>query len=139
MSAVPPIGFTATLTVNDGTSSAQQAFSFPVNVSVPSGEVAKVDRSYLGMSTHDRLYIPGLFDNGQFEFELQYCKVDYNRLIALKGVSKVWIITFPDDGTGSPIAATINGFLVSYPTKFEMEAIPHLACKVQISGAIVVA
>jgi hypothetical protein len=137
--AVPPIGFSATLTVNDGASNAQQAFVFPIHFDVPSGTVNKVDISYLGMSTRDRLFVPGLFDNGELSFETLYIEADYRRLVALKGIAKTWIITAPDDGTGTPPTWTFSGFVVKYPTKFEMEAVPHLAVSVQISGAITVA
>ncbi len=134
--AVPPIGYTATLTVNDGVSSADQAFSFPIMIDCPSGDVSKVDASYMGMPTKDKLYIPGLFDNGTFQFEQLYCEADWRRLLALRGVSKTWKITFPDDGTGTPPVSSFSGFLTKYPTKFEMEAIPHIQCEIQISGAI---
>ena len=136
MPAVPPIGFTATLTVNDGGAGAQQAFLFPIHFDVPSGTVNKIDVSYLGMATKDRLFIPGLFDSGELAFESLYCEADYRRLAALKGVAKTWIITAPDDGTGTPPTWTFSGFVTKYPTKFEMEAVPHLAVSVQISGAI---
>lgn len=139
MTAVPPLGFTATLTVGDGSASAQQAFKFPITIDVPSGTVGKVDVSYLGMSTRDRLFVSGLFDNGECAFEMLYDKADYLRLVALKAVTKTWVITFPDDTTGSPPTFAIFGFLTKFPMKFEMENVPHIACAIQISGPIVIA
>jgi hypothetical protein len=138
--AVPPIGFSATLNCNDGASNAIQAFLFPVHFSVPSGTVNKVDISYLGQATKDRLFVPGMIDNGEFEFEFLYCEADLKRLAALKlsAIVKSWVLTAPDDGTGTPTIFTFSGFVVKYPTKFEMEAIPHVACSVQITGPITV-
>jgi hypothetical protein len=132
--AVPPIGFTATLSCND--TGSQTPFTFPIHFDVPSGTVNKVDVSYLGMATKDRLFVPGMFDNGELSFELLYCEADYRRLQAVKGVAKTWIITAPDDGTGTPPTWTFSAFVVKYPTKFEMEQVPHIAVSVQISGAI---
>lgn len=136
MTATPPIGFQATLTVNDGSAAAQQPFAFPISISCPFSEVGKVDRSYLGMATKDKLYSPTLWDNGEMEFEIQYTKADYQRLLALKGVEKTWVVTFPDDGTGTPLTRSFNGWVCKAPTKFEMEAIVVIQASVQVNGPI---
>ena len=135
MPAVPPIGFTGTLTVNDGASNAQQAFAFPVSISPVNSEVDKVDASYLGMATRDKLYFATLYDTGTLAFTIQYTKADFVRLQALKGISKTWVVTYPTD-TVSVATASYTGFLIKFPTKFTTSEIIMMECEIQISGAI---
>lgn len=129
-SAVPPIGYSATLTF-DGS-----ALLFPVSFDVPSGDVAHVDASFMGMPTKEKLFVAGLIDNGAFQFDALYCEADFRRLFAARGLTKTCVLTFPDDGTGTPPTYTFSGFLTKFPMKFEMENIPHMACEFKISGAI---
>lgn len=129
--AVPPIGFSATATIG-GT-----ALSFPVSIDVPTGDVAAVDYSYMGMPTKERLKQPGLIDNGTFTMESLYCEADFRLLWSKRGVADTAIvITFPDDGTGTPPTYSFNAFLSKAPMKFEMEAVPHIQSEWVINGAI---
>jgi hypothetical protein len=131
--AVPPIGFSATMTVG-GT-----ALTFPVSITVPTGDVGKVEISYMGMPTKDRRYIPTLNDNGVFQAETLYCEADFRALWALRGIAgTAVVITFPDDGTGTPPTFSFAGFLTKAPLKFEMEGVPHISFEMQVSGAITV-
>src|ERR1044071_2036304 len=136
MSAAPQLGFSATFTVNDGSSNAAQAFAFPISFTLPGGSVSKVDYSYMGQATKDRHFGPGMIDNGEFEFETFVIKADYARVVALRAVSKSWVITFADDGTGTPHTYTFNGFLADYSAKFEMNDMVKVTGKVCIDGAI---
>jgi hypothetical protein len=136
LSASPTLGFSATLTVSDGASSAQQAFSFPVSFTLPGGNVSKVDYSYMGQATRDRHFTMGLIDNGDLEAEIFATKADYARLVALRAVLKSWVVTFPDDGTGTPHTYTFNGFLSEYSASFEINELVKAKLKVTIDGGI---
>lgn len=138
MSFSPIIGFTATISCNDGVALAQQAFSEPVMISVPFGDVAAIDVSYMGMSSRSRLKIPGLVDMGNLSFEGIFKKSDYLRLVAAKGISHTWIITAPDTGEtpSGGLTWTCNGFLAKVECSLELESVVKFKAEVTLSGDI---
>ncbi len=136
---VANIGYLAgqgVLKVNDGVASAQQAFTFPVSIDAPGGEVEKVDNSSLANATRDRTYVPGMYDGGETSFTMRYCAADWERLVALKGVMKTWLLTFPPDGSGASVPTTTwSGFLTKFNAgPFEMATITDIKFSVQNSG-----
>ena len=137
MSYTPVIGFSASISVNDGASAAQQAFAEPIMISVPFGEVATIDASHMAMSSRNRLKIVGLTDPGHLSFEGIFKKADYLRLVALKGVAKVWLITAPDTGeAGGGLTWTCTAILVKCDTNLETEGLVKFKAEAVVSGDI---
>lgn len=137
MSYSPVIGFSATISVNDGVSNAQQVFAEPVSITVPFGEVSTVDASNMAMSSRRRVKIVGLTDPGELSFEGIYSKADYLRLVALQGNSHVWIITAPSTGeTGSGLTWTCTAFLTKVEQTLELENLVKFKATAVISGDI---
>jgi hypothetical protein len=146
------IGFTAKLELDPGTASYTE-ISETTLISLPAFETATVETSYLGMSTPDRTYTPGLTDNGTLSFECNYSKATFNTLAGVKGKLKIttqipptgnninWRITSPDEdgaGAGTAQTFTFNGILTKLETSFETEAVVKIKGEVKISGAITV-
>ena len=148
------IGFTCTLSVNDGAANAQAVVNEVTMITFPARETTTVDVSYLGMASPDKIFVGGLTDNGVCDFECNYTAVEYTRLIALLGKVKhtsripavgtavTWKITAPDeDGSGGTAAQTLtfNGILTKLDMSVEAEAPMKIKGSIKVSGAITMA
>lgn len=137
MAYSPIIGYTASISVNDGASNAQQEFAAPVMITPPFGDVAAVDVSSMSMTSRSRLKIPGLVDMGNVSFEGIFKKADYLRLVALKAVEKTWIVTAPDTGeTGGALTWTFDAFVSKVESSLENEGLVKFKAEAVISGDI---
>jgi hypothetical protein len=138
MSYSPVIGFSASISVNDGASNAQQIFAEPVMIQVPFGDVSAIDVSYMGQSSRSRLKIPGLIDMGNLSFEGIFKKADYLRLVALKAVLKTWILTAPDTGETSPtgLTWTCSAFISKVEMSLEFDGLVKFKAEATLSGDI---
>lgn len=110
------IGFLASITIPDGASDAQAAFTETVTVMFPSITVGKAEATPLTPATsgdYFRKYLPTLRDGGEIEVEYNYTEADYKRLIALLpapgATDKDFVVTDPQ--SSSPATATITGFI----------------------------
>jgi hypothetical protein len=148
------IGFTAALSVNDGSSNAQQEIDQVTMITLPSQDTAVVEASYLGMTDPYKEFLPGLTDSGVLGFECNYSKATYNRLVALVGKQKhttripasgtnvEWEITAPDEdagGAGTAQTFTFNGILTKLEVNVEVEAVMKIKAEVKVNGKITVA
>lgn len=146
------IGFTATVSVNDGASNASVAFDEVVQITLPSRDTTIVETSFMGMSSPDKTYVGGLSDNGNLAIEMNWTKVTYNRLNALLGKARYgtripstgsaavsWVVTSPDeDGPGANTAQifTFGGILSKLDLSFDTEGIAKIKCDIKVTGAI---
>lgn len=131
------IGFGATLSVNDGSSNAQQAFLEVVTITPPSPKVSAQKTSNLSTPSKTDTFLPGFIDPGEASFEANYNKADFLRLVALVGASKTWIASSPD---GTPMAHTFTGFVSDGPeVTYEGDTVVKTKWKVKVSGAVTVA
>lgn len=137
MSYSPVIGFSASISVNDGGSGAQQAFAEPVMISVPFGDVSTIDTSHMAMASRNRTKIAGLVDQGNISFEGIFKKSDYLRLVALKAATKTWVVTAPDTGeTGGGLTWTCSAILTKVEMSLETEGLVKFKAEAVVSGDI---
>jgi hypothetical protein len=137
MSYSPTIGFSASISVNDGASNAQQGFAEPVMIQVPFGDVSIVDAAHMAMSSRRRVKIVGLTDPGELSFEGIFKKADYLRIVALQGVFKSWIITAPDTGeSGGGLTWTCTAAVTKCEMSMETEGLVKFKATAAVSGDI---
>lgn len=119
---MPITGFQAVMSVNDGASDAQAAFTSVITFSLPAEEVGEAEVTTLNQTTGGgspvpdpvRRFIPTLEDPGILKGEAFFSKAEYLRLRLLKGKQKTWLLKSPDEdptGTESLISMTGLGFL----------------------------
>jgi hypothetical protein len=139
----PQVGYQWSITVNDGTSNAQQAFSTPRKVEVPAYDIASIKTTNLQTANNTHTYIPGSKEPGMVKFEIEYSSADYARLAALTTYSSgttlpVWIVTAPPGTTGSA-QYTFSGFVTKYPVSVDgNDDLVIIKTEVKVSGVITV-
>ena len=147
------IGFTASLSVNDGSSNAQQAIPNVKMITLPTLDTAMIETTTLGSATPDKTFTPGLTDSGNLSFECLYTADTYSRLATLVGKLKhstripptgtdvTWLVTAPDEdgaGAGAAQTFTFNGCLTKIETSMEIEAVMMIKGEVKVSGNVTV-
>jgi hypothetical protein len=137
MAYATPIGFQATLSVNDGSGASQQAFTHLVTISVPFGDVSALDTWNMASSSRNATKLPGKVDPGEASFEQFYNAADYNRLVALRAAMKTWNVTAPSDGTtGGTVTWSFDGFLSKCELSMETENLIKVKGTITVSGDI---
>jgi hypothetical protein len=122
------------VSVNDGASNAQQEIAEVTKVTSPNTKVQFIDGSYLGMSSNVKNLIPGLQDPQEISFECNYISNTAERLEALRGVTKTWIIGAATEGAETK-TWTFSGVLSGYESNFDVGAVAKISAMVQITGA----
>src|SRR6516164_3012778 len=98
--SAPTIGYGATFS-----NSTHADFSSPVvwsqvvDINANDPKVSDIDASHLGMATRDKLFIPGLVDQGEVEVEQIDEAVERARVAALRAVAPMYFIIGHPDGT----------------------------------------
>lgn len=148
------IGFTGSLSVNDGASNAQAVIDQTTMITLPSQDTATVEASYLGMTDPYKEFLPGLTDSGVLGFECNYTSATYTRLAALlgkkghttripsSGTAVTWKVTAPDEdagGAGTAQSFTFGGILTKIEMSMEVEAVMKIKAEVKVNGKITVA
>lgn len=103
------------MTVNDGSGgvgSAQAAIIDITTITVPDPEVQDVQSKRLNLTDRVILYLAGLREPGELSFEYEWSKGKMDRLNAMLGADKRWVIAMPDAGDGV-YTKTIPGYLKS--------------------------
>lgn len=100
------------------------------SIQFPGFNVSSVDTTHLGLTDYGMTFKPGMVDAGVCGFEAEYTEATYTALQGLVRDSIGWRITAPDEGGGSPVAVTCDGFL----TKLDVSIAPNE--EVMISGEI---
>lgn len=93
------IGLGTTMTVTDGASNAAAAFVMLRSFTAPAPEQEYADGTYLNQGNRYKRKVPALIELGDVSFTLLYIKADYARCVALQGVSKTYVVTYPDSST----------------------------------------
>jgi hypothetical protein len=138
MSAGVITGLAGIVSVSDGASNAQAAFTNATMINVPFGDVNMIEYTTLGQADRYIKKIEGMINPGNFSFEFLYLGTDYSRCVALKGVEKTWVVTIPTDGVASK-TVTMTGTLIKADLELKNGELVSVKVEVSISGAIVVA
>lgn len=140
---VPFTGYSSTVSVNDGASSAQVVFPNVINVKLPFGKVDIITYATLAQSTKDKLKIAAMVDGDNFEFTAHYSAATVTRLAALKGVTFITGTTYPTwnvvTSDGTPKTYSFKGLIANVEVgELTNDAIPLCKVTIAISGAITI-
>lgn len=133
------IGFTAKITLPDGASGAQAAFSESVTVMFPAITVGTAEATPLtpaDSGDYFRKFLATLREGGEVTVEYHYNEADYLRTIALLPTpgqaDKTFAITDPQ--ASSPLVGTVTGFIKEVgEVKFEKDAVVMGSFKLQVN------
>lgn len=132
---MPVIGLGATLEVNDGVGDAFAEVEDIMNLQIPDDEFGSTESKRLNQSADKTIRVlPTMKTPGEFSFQYEFSGAKKDRLDALKGVSKEWRVTLPDDPSGT-WTKTVPGWVKSNkndPT--EPDQIQTVTCTVSVSG-----
>lgn len=122
------IGISAKLEYESGSSWAE--VDNCKQVMFPAFSVSSIDTTHLGLTDFGMTFMPGMVDAGACSFTAEYTEATYTALQGLTRDLLGWRVTAPDEGGGSPVIVTCDGFL----TKLEVSITPNE--EVMISGEI---
>lgn len=140
--STPYIGYGFIVSVNDGSSQAQQVFADVQDVNIPFGDVELLPFSTMSQTTKDMQCVPAMIKPSKVKIKMLYGSTDYARLVALKGLRYItgttkptWVITTTDS---TPKVHTFVGYLETVETDAKTEAIVEMTATVGVSGPITI-
>jgi hypothetical protein len=112
--------------------SAQQNFAMLKEFNSPKADQQWADASFMNQGDSYKRYVPALIEPGDCTFTLLYVKEDLARCYALQGVSKAYLLTFPDASTFA-----FNGKLQNAEVDGTIDAVMDIKCSLRVEGAVV--
>ncbi len=124
------IGYSSKISVNDGTGGAYVDFADVVNITVPSQEASTVESTHLNSPNRFREFVVGLYDAGEASFVQNYTSAAYQRANGLRGQTRSYRITFPDN-----LTVTFDAIMIRSEVSIGIEEIVQITNTLRVTGA----